>query len=108
MKHFLIFFAVVALIVSISAFAQTQEVSSNSKGSTENSKQNAETPTPTPHSEVSKVPRVYPITAGVWYPGDPLPEKPFRYYRVRCWPGCHSYGKYADPPKTEKSAGTSY
>ena len=39
-----------------------------------------------------------PIAAGVWYPGDgSLPEKPMRYYRVRCWPGCHtgsSYGKY--------------
>jgi hypothetical protein len=32
----------------------------------------------------------YPIAAGVWYPGDgPLPEHPFRYYKVRCWPGCH-------------------
>ena len=31
----------------------------------------------------------------------PLPEKPIRYYRVRCWPGCHSgsdYGKYPDKP----------
>ena len=33
--------------------------------------------------------RVYPIAPGVWYPGEPLPEKPMRYYRVRCWPGCH-------------------
>jgi len=32
----------------------------------------------------------YPIAAGVWYPGDgPLPEHPFKYYRTRCWPGCH-------------------
>lgn len=39
-----------------------------------------------------------PIAPGVWYPTDgPIPEKPMRYYRVRCWPGCHtgsSYGKY--------------
>ncbi len=35
--------------------------------------------------------RVYPIAAGVWYPTDgPIPEKPMRYYRVRCWPGCHT------------------
>ncbi|MBW1734532.1 MAG: hypothetical protein JRJ71_09115 [Deltaproteobacteria bacterium] len=30
-----------------------------------------------------------------------MPEKPIRYYRVRCWPGCHSgsdYGKYPDKP----------
>ena len=42
--------------------------------------------------------RTYPIAPGVWYPTDgPIPEKPIRYYRVRCWPGCHSgsdYGKY--------------
>jgi hypothetical protein len=32
----------------------------------------------------------YPIAPGVWYPGDgPLPAHPFKYYRVRCWPGCH-------------------
>ena len=39
-----------------------------------------------------------PIAPGVWYPTDgPIPEKPMRYYRVRCWPGCHTgspYGKY--------------
>jgi hypothetical protein len=43
-----------------------------------------------------------PIAAGVWYPTDgPVPEKPMRYYRVRCWPGCHTgsdLGKY--PHKT--------
>lgn len=46
-------------------------------------------------------PRVYPIAPGVWYPGDPLPERPIRYYRVRCWPGCHrgsSHGKYPNKP----------
>lgn len=54
--------------------------------------------------ESTKTPWVYPIAAGVWYPGDPLPEKPFRYYRVRCWPGCHSYGEYADPRNMKKSS----
>ena len=43
-----------------------------------------------------------PIAAGVWYPGDgPVPDHLMRYYRVRCWPGCHTgsnYGKY--PKKT--------
>ncbi len=42
--------------------------------------------------------RRYPIAPGVWYPTDgPIPEHPIRYYRVRCWPGCHSgspNGKY--------------
>ena len=44
----------------------------------------------------------YPIAPGIWYPGDgAIPDKPMRYYRVRCWPGCHSgstLGKY--PKKT--------
>jgi len=32
-----------------------------------------------------------PLAAGVWYPDDgPLEAAPMRYYRVRCWPGCHS------------------
>jgi hypothetical protein len=47
-----------------------------------------------------------PIAAGVWYPGDAsMPEKPMRYYRVRCWPGCHtgsSYGKYPDKPLKDR------
>jgi hypothetical protein len=50
--------------------------------------------------------RVYPIAPGVWYPGDgPIPEHPVRYYRVRCWPGCHrgsSHGKYPDKPLNMK------
>ena len=41
-----------------------------------------------------------PIAAGIWYPQDgALPDKPMRYYRARCWPGCHvgsSYGMYPD------------
>ena len=47
--------------------------------------------------------RRYPIAPGIWYPTDgPIPEKlPLRYYRVRCWPGCHSgssNGKYPNQP----------
>jgi hypothetical protein len=41
-----------------------------------------------------------PIAAGIYYPSDgQVPEAPVRYYRVRCWPGCHtgsSLGKYPD------------
>ena len=41
-----------------------------------------------------------PIAAGIYYPSDgPVPEHPVRYYRVRCWPGCHTgsdLGKYPD------------
>ena len=43
-----------------------------------------------------------PIAAGTWYPQDgPLPDRPMRYYRARCWPGCHvgsSFGMYPDEP----------
>lgn len=50
--------------------------------------------------KVESAERLYPIAPGVWYPGDgPLPDKPIRYYRVRCWPGCHSgssHGMYPD------------
>lgn len=50
--------------------------------------------------------RRYPIAPGIWYPTDgPIPENPVRYYRVRCWPGCHTgstYGKYPDKPLTMK------
>lgn len=55
----------------------------------------------TTSAETEEAHRAYPIAPGVWYPGDPMPEKPMRYYRVRCWPGCHrgsSYGKYPDEP----------
>jgi len=52
--------------------------------------------TPVPTTE--ELARRYPIAPGVWYPTDgPIPEHPIRYYRVRCWPGCHSgspNGKY--------------
>jgi hypothetical protein len=47
-----------------------------------------------------------PIAAGIYYPGDgPVPDKPVRYYRVRCWPGCHSgstLGKYPDKALKDK------
>jgi hypothetical protein len=54
-------------------------------------------PVASPSTVAQEGERVYPIAPGVWYPGQPMPEKPVRYYRVRCWPGCHSgsdYGKY--------------
>ena len=50
--------------------------------------------------------REYPIAAGIWYPSDgPIPDKPVRYYRVRCWPGCHSgsaLGMYPDERLDDK------
>ncbi|MCG6909377.1 MAG: hypothetical protein LJE94_04545 [Deltaproteobacteria bacterium] len=46
-----------------------------------------------------------PIAAGVWYPGDgEIPEKPMRYYRARCWPGCHvGSSQYGMFPNTSLS-----
>lgn len=83
MRYLLIFFA---LIFPIIAGATTSKASDAQVKSTEE-------------------PRVYPIAPGVWYPGEPLPEKPMRYYRVRCFPGCHrgsSFGKYPNEPLNMK------
>ena len=81
MKCFLIFFTLMFLVVANATTSKASEAAS------------------------TETPRVYPIAPGVWYPGDPLPEKPMRYYRVRCWPGCHrgsSHGKYPDKPLNMK------
>jgi hypothetical protein len=47
-----------------------------------------------------------PIAAGIYYPSDgPVPDNPVRYYRVRCWPGCHTgstLGKYPDKALKDK------
>ncbi len=64
----------------------------------------AETTPTTDDSTVSKAPRQYPIAAGVWYPGEPVPTKARRYYRVRCWPGCHSYGEWTGPANPDHAS----
>ena len=47
-----------------------------------------------------------PIAAGVWFPSDgAVPDHPMRYYRIRCWPGCHTgsnYGKYPQKALRDK------
>jgi hypothetical protein len=99
LKQFGIFFVILACVVALSVAAQTaNETSPSPTGTATATTEPAATPTAAPVLD-----RQYPIAAGVWYPGDPLPTVPSRYYRVRCWPGCHSYGKYANPPKTDKS-----
>lgn len=83
MRYLLIFFALISLII---ASATTSKAGNAQVKSTEE-------------------PRVYPIAPGVWYPGEPLPERPMRYYRVRCFPGCHrgsSFGKYPNKPLNMK------
>ena len=50
--------------------------------------------------EQPKEVRAYPIAPGIWYPQDgPIPDKLVRYYRVRCWPGCHSGSPHGKHPK---------
>jgi hypothetical protein len=84
MKYILLGIALLVIVSGLSTLAHTGDESKV---------------TPTTASEATQI---YPIAPGVWYPGcGELPEKPIRYYRVRCWPGCHrgsSHGKYPDIP----------
>lgn len=81
--------SVVSLVFVILAFSVSLTISQELKDTTSKTGQNQ------PDWEV-------PLAAGVWYPQNgALPEKPMRYYRVRCWPGCHtgsSLGKYSQKP----------
>jgi hypothetical protein len=87
MKYVLIFLSLLFLVV----FAGISPVSASAPVSQQNSADTTARASGKPTWEM-------PIAAGVWYPTDAsMPEKPMRYYRVRCWPGCHtgsSYGKY--------------
>lgn len=115
MQRIYIFLLIISLVFTLGVVAQKPDNSNSSKEKSEISSaiHKAES---SPHPESSEVTRVYPIAAGVWYPGQPLPDKAFRYYRIRCWPGCHQnsrYGKYPDEPpsasapdSTEKSEST--
>lgn len=91
MKYFIILFLLVFL-VALSGLLPAGASSSAGANDTAKDRQNS----------THKTSWEIPIAAGVWYPGDgPLPDNPMRYYRVRCWPGCHSgssYGKF--PSKT--------
>lgn len=84
MKYFLIIITLLFLLAGVGTIAQTGDKST------------------TMSTTSTKAPYIYPVAPGVWYPGDgALPEKPIRYYRVRCWPGCHrgsTLGKYPDIP----------
>jgi hypothetical protein len=83
MKYLKILFIFIFLVAGISTLVLSGNETSTST---------------TPTTE--ELARTYPIAPGVWYPTDgPIPEHPIRYYRVRCWPGCHSgsdYGKYPE------------
>jgi hypothetical protein len=91
MKYVIIFFVSMFLVIAVVNIVQTGDKPGISKDKT---------------ATDTKTSRIYPIAPGVWYPGDgALPEKPIRYYRARCWPGCHSgspQGKYPNRPLNMK------
>ena len=88
MRYLAVFICLLFLVLALAAIGFSSDPPTASKSAVSSSS------TPVKESE-----RVYPIAPGVWYPGQPMPEKPMRYYRVRCWPGCHTgsdFGKYPD------------
>ena len=95
MKYIIILLSLILLSVFVGIFPVTGTVSVSTPKNETNTNQTAEQPS----WEI-------PIAAGVWYPTDgPVPQQPMRYYRVRCWPGCHtgsSYGKYPAKPLNDK------
>ncbi len=99
MKQIGVFLIILISVVAMSVMAQTDNDAEQTKGEETVSAE----PTATPENAPT-VERQYPIAPGFWYPGDPMPTKPLRYYRVRCWPGCHSYGEFADPENIKKAS----
>ena len=90
MKYLVIFFSLLFLLIALAIVGFSNDQTTNAKSAVSS-----------PAAFAKEPERVYPIAPGVWYPGQPMPEKPIRYYRIRCWPGCHSgsdYGKYPDKP----------
>ena len=89
MKPFIILILCVFLIVMAGLLPVIGSNTQGAKGS--------ESPAAAPSEKVTWE---VPIAAGIYYPSDgPVPDNPVRYYRVRCWPGCHtgsSLGKYPD------------
>lgn len=86
MKYLVIFFSPLFLLIVMAVVGFSSDQSPTAKSVVAS-----------PAAAAQEDERVYPIAPGVWYPGQPMPEKPIRYYRIRCWPGCHSgsdYGKY--------------
>jgi len=87
MKNLIILIACVTLVV----FAGLLPVIGSNTLGTKGTEPDAAAP-------VEQVTWEVPIAAGIYYPSDgPVPDNPVRYYRVRCWPGCHtgsSLGKY--------------
>ena len=90
MKYLVVFFSLLFLLIALAVVGFSSDQTTTTKSVVASPAARAQT---TEH--------VYPIAPGIWYPGQPMPEKPIRYYRIRCWPGCHSgsdYGKYPHKP----------
>jgi len=89
MKYFIVLVACLFLL----AIAGLAPVFGSHTEGAKSSQENAGTSPQTISWEV-------PIAPGIYYPSDgAVPDHPMRYYRVRCWPGCHtgsSLGKYPD------------
>ena len=85
MKYFLIGVTSLFLIIAIGSVIQTGTGGTKVTASQGNDESCSTAPKSTAPLSSDKTPRVYPIAPGVWYPGDgALPDKPMRYYRVRC------------------------
>jgi len=101
MKYFLVIVTSLFILISLGHVMQTGS-DATAPAAQETEKSYATAPKPAAAPATSTTDRIYPIAPGVWYPGQgPLPEKPVRYYRARCWPGCHrgsSHGMYPDKP----------
>ncbi|MGD2127081.1 MAG: hypothetical protein PVG99_13435 [Desulfobacteraceae bacterium] len=96
MKHWLFPIILMCLVIGVIVCAPAGNEFVNAK-SEEGSNPAAYSPTPSAGTDWA-----CPIAPGVWYPGEgALSEKPVRYYRVRCFPGCHKgsvHGMYPDEP----------
>ena len=118
MKYIGIFLVMICCTVFLGVVAQSDEATKDPKETNTiepNTEVSASTEVSAKESqddsvqvEVTPTPRQYPIAAGVWYPGDPVPTVPSRYYRIRCWPGCHSYGEWTGPVNPDKKPSASY
>lgn len=99
MKYLLVTVTSLFILISLAWAMQTR---SDSAAPADQEIEKSRATAPSAAHATSTPARIYPVAPGVWYPGQgPLPEKPVRYYRARCWPGCHSgssHGMYPDRP----------
>jgi hypothetical protein len=88
LKYSLIVVLLVACVTAVKTFSAPE--------------QPTEAPATMAQAHEEKVDWEIPLAAGIYYPhkGE-APQDKMRYYRVRCWPGCHvgsDKGMYPDYP----------